>query len=195
MGWDDALHMVADAAPLLGKLLPIPGAGIAGDLIASAFGTKNDKESIAKALAADPNAYQKLKEIEMNNKAALQSQLIQAETQRLATINATMQAEMKSDDKYVRRWRPTFGYLVGATWFLQVALTSIAIIYVAMKAPENTTAIYGGIAEISGSMVVMWSIALSVLGVSVKQRSNDKALASGQAPTGIVGKITGLLSK
>ena len=38
MQWKELGKTVANFAPLLGDLLPIPGAGVAGKLIAAAFG-------------------------------------------------------------------------------------------------------------------------------------------------------------
>src|SRR5690606_29212264 len=38
----------------------------------------------------------------------------------MAEINRTMRAETASDDVYVRRMRPTFGYVMAATWAAQM---------------------------------------------------------------------------
>ena len=201
MAWQDTLKKIASAAPLLGRLLPIPGAGVAGDLIAAAFGTKNDPESLEVAINADPNAVLKLREIEDNNRTLLQQQLILAETariqanllaesDRLKTINETMRAETSSDDPYVRRWRPTFGYCAAAAWTAQVAGNMLALGY-SLAIPSEAAAVLTGAANINQSLIVPWSVALGVLGINVAKRSADKAVAAGQTPApGIIASLT-----
>ncbi len=191
MNWKTTL---AKAAPLLGRLLPIPGAGIAGDLIAAAFGVENNADAIGRAIEADPNAALKLREIENNNRTLLEQQLIAAETLRLETVNRTMRAEAASNDPFVRRWRPLFGYIVALTWGIQVTGITAAILYVVISGTESASLLYTGISAVMGDMAVMWAIALSVLGISVKKRSDDKAIASGQTPApGLVAKLANAL--
>lgn len=125
MNWKDLGKTVAKFAPLLGDLLPIPGAGIAGKLIASAFGVDNTPDAIAQAIAADPDAGIKLATIESNNRAALEGQLIAAETARIQSVNQTMQAEAKSEHWMQWAWRPFNGFLFGITLFMVYALPSI----------------------------------------------------------------------
>jgi len=80
--------------------------------------------------------------IEANRHLEYMSRLeIQRENQILAKVNATIRAEAASEDAYVRRWRPTFGY----------------------------------------------AVALSVLGINVAKRSQDKALAGKLAAGGGAG--------
>lgn len=99
---------------------------------------------------------------------------LEADTRRLETVNATMRAEASSQDRYVRRWRPTFGYLVAVSWFIQMLAISIAVI----KAPEQIGAIISNLAQLT----TMWGIALAVLGINVSKRSQDKQVAAGQSP-------------
>lgn len=106
----------------------------------------------------------------------------ESETRQLKTVNATMRAELASEDKYVKRWRPTLGYAVTITWFLQMGALSVIIVIKPEKAAEIITAM--------GSLAVMWGFALSVLGVSVAARSKDKQIVAGQTPaTGILGAL------
>jgi len=117
MQWKDIGSMVAKAAPLLGKLLPIPYAGVAGELIASAFGVKNEPTAIHNAIKSDPDAAVKLAKLELDNKALLQQQLLVAETGRIQSINATMRAESKSEHWMQWSWRPLVGFIFGITFF------------------------------------------------------------------------------
>ncbi|OAN50149.1 hypothetical protein A6A04_01695 [Paramagnetospirillum marisnigri] len=102
-------------------------------------------------------------------------ELSREETRQLAEINATMRAEAASGDAYVRRWRPTFGYAVAATWTATMAAVAWAIVAEPTQAPSIIAALV--------NTSPIWGIALGVLGVSVVKRSHDKARASG-APVG-----------
>lgn len=107
---------------------------------------------------------------------------LDAENKQLETINATMRVESASKDRFVSRWRPTFGYIVSITWMMQMT----AISYVIVAHPEQAAAAIGALAGLS----VMWSVALSVLGVQVIKRSEDKQVAAGQiVGPGIIGAI------
>ena len=99
----------------------------------------------------------------------------------IAEVNETFRAEVKGDDPYVRRWRPTFGYAVALTWCLQVA----GLVYAIVARPEQAAAIVGAM----DSLTIIWGVALSVLGVSVVKRSADKAAAAGAAPTGALAAL------
>lgn len=94
-------------------------------------------------------------------------------------VNRTMRTELRSDDAYVRRWRPTFGYAVAVTWVVQVG----GLVYAIVEFPEHA----GEIIAAMNSLSVIWGIALSVLGVNVAKRSQDKRLEAGEpAEPGVV---------
>jgi hypothetical protein len=42
------------------------------------------------------------------------------------------------------------------------------------------------IAEVMGSMVILWGVALPILGVSITKRSEDKQTSAGLPTTGIL---------
>jgi len=184
MNLSDLGAHVADFAPLLGKLLPIPGAGIAGDLIAAAFGTENEPDAIMAAIKADPDAGIKLAAIESNNKAAIESQLIAAETNRIESVNKTMRTEAAANDAYVRRWRPTIGYVVAFQFFMLGWVVFVGVVW-AVRAtdPAQTTAIMTGLAGLIGAMTVIITAECAVLGVNIGKRSQDKSVAAGHPPT------------
>ena len=92
----------------------------------------------------------------------------------LSQINATMRQEVRSEDAYVRRWRPTFGYAVALTWAVQMGGLTWAVV----MTPEFAGEILAALSNLS----IIWGVALSVLGVNVVKRSQDKAVAAGQFP-------------
>ncbi|MEW5729037.1 MAG: 3TM-type holin [Pseudomonadota bacterium] len=103
----------------------------------------------------------------------------------LAQINTTMRTEAQSEDWYVRRWRPTFGYAVALTWVLTMAAIAWAIVADPGQAPTIIAALV--------NTSPIWGIALGVLGISVVKRSQDKAVKAGQTPAGGGGGLLGLL--
>lgn len=84
----------------------------------------------------------------------------------LAQVNESLRAEIASDDPYVRRMRPTFGYILAATWAAQVGAVAWAII----ADPPAAARVIADMANLS----VIWSVGLGVLGVYVYQRSREK---------------------
>lgn len=194
MNWSDLGETVADAAPLLGSALGPIGAGV-GSVIAAVFGSKNEPDALAQAIKADPQAAAKLREIELNNQAKLQGLVIEANTKRLAEVNKTIRTETQADDKFVRRWRPTFGYCMAFTWVMQILGMVGAIAYAIIAEPGEAAVILNALAEVNAAMVTMWAVALSVIGVSVYQRSQDKKNKLGLGSTqGLLGSLVNRMS-
>ena len=103
---------------------------------------------------------------------------LDAEVRQLETINATIRAEATSSDPYTRRWRPTWGYMTSVCWLIQTAAIAWAIV----QKPAEATDILEAVANLT----VMWTVALSVLGVAVASRTADKRAAMGVVqPMGI----------
>lgn len=81
-------------------------------------------------------------------------------------INESLRAEIASQDPYVRRMRPTFGYIIAATWAAQM----LAIAFVIIAEPEKAGAVMRAMADLD----TIWTVGLSVLGIYVYKRSQDK---------------------
>ena len=84
----------------------------------------------------------------------------------LSEINRSLRAEVASNDKYVRRMRPTFGYLMAFTWAAQMFGIAYVIIFDTDKA--------GVVMAAMGNLSAIWAVGLSVLGIYVYKRSEDK---------------------
>jgi len=84
----------------------------------------------------------------------------------LSEINQSLRAEVGSSDPYVRRMRPTFGYLMAVTWTAQMLALAYIIVFETGKAPLVLNAVE--------SLSAIWAIALSVLGIYVYKRSDEK---------------------
>lgn len=182
MDWSDLGGIVAKAAPLVGSLLGGPAGGAVGGLVAKALGTDSEPAAVAEALKANPAALERVRKLELENERELTRMHLEAETTRLAEVNKTMRAEAASDDAYVRRWRPTFGYLTALAWIVQCA----AIAWSIVASPEQA----GSVAQAVTALTPMWGVALAVLGVNVAKRSQDKQVQAGQKPAdGLLGAL------
>jgi len=193
MNWKDLGKTVGKYAPLIGNLLPIPGAGIAGTLLAAAFGTENTPDAIHAAIQADPDAAIKLAKIEADNHAALQAQVLSAETLRIQSVNSSMQAESKSEHWAQWLWRPYNGFLFGTTLFMVYALPAIINTLapatwakpILKEVTENgitVSTLVGTWAPIQYATIpdmvfVVWG---SVLGVTAWQRGSTKPAGLGK---------------
>ena len=132
MDWSDITGFIGQAAPLLGGILAGPAGAAAGRLVASALGVEDKPDAVAEALKADPQALAKVRELELQQAVDLRKLAIQAEqnqlaadTQRILAINATMQAEAKSEHWLQWAWRPINGILFGVTLTLNYVAPAI----------------------------------------------------------------------
>ena len=91
-----------------------------------------------------------------------------AATATLSEINQSLRAEAASDDIYVRRMRPTFGYIMALTW----AAMMLSLAYVILFETEQAHIVIQAIQALSP----IWAVGLSVLGIYVYKRSEDKKL-------------------
>lgn len=127
MEWKEVAGAVAKSAPMLGGLLfgpPGAAVGAVGAMIASALGVGGTPDEVSQALATNPDAAVKIKEIEKSRQVELQALTVQVITAQLAAesaaiqaVNATMQAEVKAEHWPTYSWRPFCGFVFGVTFF------------------------------------------------------------------------------
>lgn len=86
----------------------------------------------------------------------------------ISEINASLRAEIASSDSYVRRMRPTFGYIMAFTWAAQM----FGLAYIMVFETERSSIII----EAMESLGTIWAVGLSVLGIYVYKRSKDKEI-------------------
>jgi hypothetical protein len=84
----------------------------------------------------------------------------------LSEVNQSIRAEALSSDAYVRRMRPTFGYFMAVTWAAQM----LALAYVVIFKTEKAQEVLMGMESLS----TIWAVGLSVLGIYVYKRSEEK---------------------
>lgn len=81
-------------------------------------------------------------------------------------VNTSLRAEAASNDAYVRRMRPTFGYIMAFTWAAQM----LAIAFVILEEPDKALNVMNAM----GNLDTIWTVGLSVLGIYVYKRSQEK---------------------
>jgi hypothetical protein len=105
---------------------------------------------------------------QLRHAEAIAAMKMRENAQNLEEINKSLRAEIASGDKYVRRMRPTFGYLMALTWAAQMLGIAYVIIF--------DTARAGMVMHAMASLSAIWAVGLSVLGIYVYKRSEDKKL-------------------
>ncbi|GEO82286.1 3TM-type holin [Pararhodospirillum oryzae] len=191
-----ALALAKVAAPwLAGKILGDDAGAVAArvvDVAQAATGTATPEAALA-AAQANPEAAARVQEALMD----LEATLAREETARLQTINDTARAETRSEDAYVRRWRPTWGYVTAATWALQglgvLACLTGAVAATLRGEVSAVTALLTGASDLAGALTLQWGVALTVLGVAVQSRTRDKQVAAGSPPPTVWETVTSLV--
>jgi len=187
MTWKDIAKDIAKVAPALGTVIGGPVGGAVGTgvkLLASALGVKEDPEEVMAAIKADPSAYQKIKQAELDNEAQLQTLVYQ-------TIQAGYESDAKILDSLSRA--DASGHSTRPKIALELSrafLTVYVIIGFAMA-----WAIYSNNMDLSNSWVAL-STFLGIPMVVIKMYFGDlrkeHAQARGQqVDFGLLGNIFG----
>lgn len=182
MDWSDiARQVISLGAPMLGTALGGPLGGAAGQILATALGSAVSTPAAVQAAlpAADPA---KLAEAE-----ARWSEVIRAEadTQRIAIgeTQATIRAEIASDDPVQRWWRPAYAFELTA----ECAALWVVLLHEFWTGDLQTiNALVGATAL----LVTYWGFRFGVLGVYVSGRTREKLCAvTGQTEPGLLEKL------
>ena len=185
MDWKDVGKAIAKYAPALGTALGGPAGGAVGTLasmVAGAFGLKPDAkpDQVMAAIEKDPQAAVKLKEIETNAKTEIHRlnvqlaiQRSQQETAQIQAVNATMQAESKSEHWPQYSWRPTNGFAF--------PIAVIAVYFVLPLLGKT-------VPNVPEWVWIGW---LSILGVTTYHRGKEKRIKAGDTMS--QGLLTGAI--
>ncbi len=192
--WDKVRDIIGSAAPMIGTLLGGPLGFSVGGLVASELGVANEPKAIEKAILNDTTSLLRLAEIESQYETKLK-ELLLAHAQlhsderkvQLAAQHATIQAEIASNDTFVRRWRPTWGYVMCFSW----VVTVIAVSVVMMLHPLQAATVIAAVAALQP----MYTIGLLVLGVNIHKRSQDKQVAAGLPIKGVFDAVVDKFSE
>jgi len=146
-----------------------------------------DPETAMQQIESDPNL--KLKFIELMS--PIIEKELEEDTKRLQTVNDTMRVEYQTQGLWKSGWRPWFGWVAGTTWGIQAIAFVVICIYAIVNDPANAYKTIDSMSQLAGAMTMVWAIALSVLGVNITKRSQDKQVAAGQEPFGLLQMLLG----
>ena len=107
-----------------------------------------------------------LPEVQEVQEAKTEETIASSDDRRLKIIHDAIGKEMVAGDKFVRFWRPAFGYSVAVSWLMNMA----TICYIVIRDGENASGTISALTDTTS----LWGIALGVLGVSVVKNEQDK---------------------
>src|SRR6195952_3921341 len=182
MDWGDLTKQVISlGAPMLGTALGGPLGGAAGEILARALGSVASTPAAGQTVlpVADPA---KLAEAEARWTELIRAE---AETQRTAIseTQATIRAEIASDDPIQRWWRPA--YALELT-FECAALWTVLVHEFWTGDIQTINALIGATALLA----TYWGFRFGVLGVYISGRTREKvSAATGQDTPGILERV------
>jgi hypothetical protein len=182
MDWGDiAKQVIGLGAPILGTALGGPLGGAAGKILAELVGASDTTpEAVGKALAA--SSVEQIAEAENAWAEAIRAEADAARGS-VAETQATIRAELDSEDALQRWWRPLYAFE------LTFECAALWVVLVHEFWTGDMTAINALIGA-TGLLVSYWGFRFGVLGVYVSGRTREKVcVATGQDAPGILDKL------
>ena len=186
MDWKDvAAKVVGLGAPMLGTALGGPLGGMAGKVLADAFGAAAATPDAVHTAITDKTADLKVA-AEAAQKAESQwmSALAEIGKAQVTEIGETMRAEAASEDLLQRWWRPLYALELSLIECPAFALTLLHALWNGHEAGIN------GLANLSGLLMTYFGARFGVLGVYVSGRTREKQTAvTGEDTPSVVGTV------
>lgn len=178
----------------LGDAVAGPLGGVALGWIGHLFGLgpKPDTSKVLDAINADPqNAQVKLQQLQ--NEKAEELALLQEQATQVTQTNQTLRSYLASTDPFVRR-APAFFFYIAALSFGATILAIVGGVVGSVWAAGTGHAklvsdLTSGVSALVQSTVVIWGVALPVLGVVRTKDSHDRQVAAGQEPSTLLGAL------
>jgi hypothetical protein len=173
---------------------------LAGTILSSVYGTKNEPDAVLKAIQADPEAAVTLMKIQSDNAVELKRIYLAAETRRIEeetkqqqAVNATMIAEGKSSDWWTSGWRPFWGFISGTAFFVVVCAICYFVV-LAIKTKDSNLLMV--LPQVVMAIAALFSIPGAILGVSAWHRGKMQRIQAGELPgKGIITNVIEKLKK
>ena len=186
MDWKDvAAKVVGLGAPMLGSALGGPLGGMAGKVLADAFGAAAATPEAVHTAISDKAADLKIAaEAAQKAESEWMSALAEIGKKQVSEIGQTMRPEGASDDMLQRWWRPLYALELSLIECPAFALTLLHALWNGHEAGIN------GLANLSGLLMTYFGARFGVLGVYVSGRTREKqsALTGGEQPS-VVGAV------
>ena len=192
MDWKDvAAKVVSLGAPMLGTALGGPLGGMAGKVVANAFGAGAATPEAVHAAINDKAADLKIAaETAQKAETEWMSALAEIGKQQVSEVGQTMRTEAASEDLLQRWWRPLYALELSLIECPAFSLTLLHALWLGHEAGIN------GFANVSALLMTYFGARFGVLGVYVTGRSREKeASLTGQPTTGVVGQILKTVKK
>jgi len=186
MDWTTvAAKLVSLGAPMLGSALGGPRGGMAGKLVADAFGAAAATPDAVHAAISDKAADLKLAaEAAQKAETEWMSALAEIGKAQVGEVGETMRAEATSEDALQRWWRPLYALELSLIECPAFALTILHALWNGHDAGIN------GLANLSGLLMTYFGARFGVLGVYVSGRTREKQSAiTGEDTPSIVGTV------
>jgi hypothetical protein len=186
MDWKSvAGKLVSLGAPMLGSALGGPLGGMAGKIVADAFGAAAATPDAVHAAIDDKGADLKIAaEAAQKAEAEWMAALAEIGKAQVSEIGETMRAEAASDDMLQRWWRPLYALELSLVECPAFAITLLHALWAGHEAGIN------GFANLSGLLMTYFGARFGVLGVYVSGRTREKQSAiTGEGATSIVGTV------
>jgi len=187
MDWKDIAKDIAKVAPALGTVIGGPVGGAVGtgiNLLANALGVKEDPEEVMAAIKADPSAYQKIKQAELDNEAQLQTLVYQTIQAGYETDSKILESLNKADASG-HSTRPKIAWLMAWMLAIPYCLIGAAIVYAVCIEPTELKNLWP-------VMLAYLSVPLGILNKYFGDLRKEHAQARGQqVDFGLLGNIFG----
>jgi len=186
MDWTTvAAKVVSLGAPMLGTALGGPLGGMAGKVLADAFGAAAATPEAVHAAISDKGADLKLAaEAAQKAEREWMSALAEIGKAQVSEVGETMRAEAASEDVLQRWWRPLYALELSLIECPAFAVTLLHALWTGHDAGIN------GLANLSGLLITYFGARFGVLGVYVSGRTREKQTAiTGEEAPSIVGTV------
>lgn len=182
MDWASiAKQVIGLGAPILGSALGGPLGGAAGRILAEVVGASDaTPEAVGKALAT--SSAEQIAQAETTWAEAVRAEADAARGS-VAETQATIRAELASEDALQRWWRPLYAFE------LTFECAALWVVLVHEFWTGDMTAI-NALVGATGLLVSYWGFRFGVLGVYVSGRTREKVcVATGQDAPGLLDKL------
>ena len=177
--------LVSLGAPMLGSALGGPLGGMAGKLVADAFGAAAATPEAVHAAITDKTADLKIAaEAAQKAETEWMSALAEIGEAQVSEVGETMRAEAVSEDVLQRWWRPLYALELSLIECPAFAMTLLHALWTGHDVGIN------GLANLSGLLMTYFGARFGVLGVYVSGRTREKQTAlTGEGMPSIVGTV------
>lgn len=166
MKWSDIKGLIGNAAPLLGTVVGGPAGAAVGSIIASALGVEDNPKAVSEAIKNDPDAFIKLKQIELDNEINLRDQAF-----KILDIELKDVQNARENNKH--SIMPT---LICCAMTIIACLYGAALFFVAIPDQNRDMINYFG-----GQLITLW-VASVVYWIGTTRSSAEKTRAMNKAP-------------